>query len=229
MKWSFVPNGNYQRVEELVNELLTESSGIELAAAVAPYGRGKSTAAARIITMNPCTVYTYFEPRFSLAGLIREIAFSIGSTRPQSTQASVEVIKREISNKRRVVLVDEADQMSLKHLNQLRAFHDLYGIPIVLIGEDALLSKLDREGRLMSRVRKVLKFQPVTQADVTIFYKQSLGLSLTPEHATALQRHSRGDFRRVIVDAAKAERLMKINGLKAVNDSLVHEVCKDER
>jgi len=226
MKWAFIPNRNYQQLEEVSNELLIESSGIEIAVVHAPYGRGKSIASQHLITMNGNAVYVYFEPRFSIAALVREVAFKIGGTRPRSTQSCVDLIQEGTARQRRILLIDEADQMSLKHLNQLRAFHDLHGMPIILIGEDSLLSKISNEGRLMSRVRRILKFEPVSQADITIFYRKALSLTLIPEHTTKLLRHSNGDFRKVIVDAAKAERIMKANGLKGINDAVVSEVCK---
>lgn len=228
MKWVFVPNKNYQQFEEVSNELLTKPLGIDEAAVVAPPGRGKSTASQHLITMNPNAVYVCFEPRFSIAALIREIAFKIGGTRPRSTQASVDLIQEETARQRRIILVDEADQMSIRHLNQLRAFHDLHGLAIILIGEDSLLSKLSHERRLMSRIRQILKFEPVTQADIAIFYRKALSLGLSTEQTGALHRHSRGDFRKVIVDATKTERLMKVNSLKVITDSIIAEVCKDE-
>jgi DNA transposition AAA+ family ATPase len=207
-------------------ELLEQTMGIELAAVVAPFGGGKSTIAQRIATVNPRTVLVYFEPRFSISGLIRELAFQLAGVRPRMTDACVELIQEQMARQRRLFMIDESDQMSIKHLNQLRAFHDRYSIPVVFFGEDSLIHKLSREGRLISRVRKVIKLEPVSQAEVVIFYRQSLGASLKPEYAAKLIRHAAGDYRKVVVDAAKAERIMLASGLKQITDGVVKEICK---
>lgn len=222
----FVPTHNYQVVEERFEEVRKGRSGVEFVVVVAPFGGGKSTIAERLVTQHEDAVYIYFEPRFSIPALVREIAFKISGIRPRSTQACIDLIQEENSRKRRIVLLDEADQAPIKHLNQLRAFHDLYGVAIILLGENSLLSKLTREGRLMSRVRNVIKLEPVTQIDISIYYLKALSLNLTPDHVTKLLRHSNGDFRKVAVDAAKVERLMRANGFKGITDSVINEVCK---
>jgi len=225
MKDVFIPTANYQRFQSLCDELLTSAAGIEMAAVLGRAGRGKTTAAERTVTMNPKTVYVRFEERLSYVGLIREIAFAVAGARPRATQDCFDMIQEELARLRRIIIVDEADRMTLKHLNTLRDFHDVCTVPVIMIGEEPLRAKLSRERRLVSRVREMLGFEPVSQADVSVFYRKALELAIKPEHASELYRHSQGDFRNVIKDALKAERIMRASGLKEMTDAVVREVC----
>jgi len=89
-------------------------------------------------------------------------------------------------------MVDESDRMSIKHLNTLRDFHDVCKVPVVLIGEEPLQSKINAERRLMSRVAHDLRFEPVGAGDVSVYYKAALNLGLTQKHAGMLARASDG-------------------------------------
>jgi hypothetical protein len=180
------------------------------------------------VTVNRSVVYIRFEDRLTHIGLIREIAFALGGIRPSRTQECADVIRDELSRSRRLIMVDEADRMSLRHLNTLRDIHDTCGSPIVLIGEEPLRSKLARERRLISRTREMLIFGPVTQPDVVVFYRAALQQDVAGEWAADLVRHSEGDFRVVIKDAIKAERYMEANGIRRITADVIREVIRDD-
>jgi len=220
----FIPTRNYQRLEELVIDLLASSVGVEMAAVIGRAGRGKTTATERIIAQNQHTVYVSVEETWSVPKMIRELAFRLAGTRPGNTEKSVDLIKIELGEKRRAIMVDEADRLTLRHLNALRDFHDHCQAPVVLIGEEPLRAKLNRERRLISRTRVELEFGGVSQADLIVFYREALDLALSKQHAPALLKHSWGDFRRVIKDALALEKIMKTSGLGEISDQIVKEV-----
>jgi DNA transposition AAA+ family ATPase len=228
MKDFFLPTQNFQRLSELCSELISSPLGIEMAAVIGPPGRGKTTAVERIVVTMPQAAYVYFEERFSPVGLIREIAFAVAGVRPSTTQSCIDAIRDELSRKRKIIIVDEADQMSIKHLNQLRAFHDLHKSPILLVGVADLQRKLVRDPRLKSRVRMTLSFEPVSQADIVVFYRKALDLAVTPSHSAKLLKHAKGDFRYLIVDAARVERFMKASGLREITDDVIDMVVKED-
>jgi DNA transposition AAA+ family ATPase len=224
MKDVFIPTQNFQKFEGLCGELLGSGVGIEMAAVIGRAGRGKSTAAERLVTNTPQAVYVRFEERFSHVGLIREIAFAVAGFRPRSTDGCVDHIKEEFSRERKVIIVDEADRMSMKHLNTMRDFHDVCRVPVVLIGEESLHNHLQRERRLESRVREEMTFEPISQSDVAIFYRKALDQALKPEASSQFHLHAQGDWRAVLKDALKAERYMKASGLREITDAVVKEV-----
>lgn len=227
MKDVFIPTQNFQRFQALCDELLQSTVGIEMAAVMGRAGRGKSTAAEREVTMNPKTVYVRYEERLSHVGLIREICFAIAGARPRSTQVCFEMIQEELSRVRRIIMIDEADRLSMKHLNVCRDFHDVCKVPVILIGEEPLRGRLARERRMISRIRQELMFEPVGQGDVTVFYRKMLEKSVTPEQAATLLRHAQGDFRNILKDAIAVERIMEASGMKEITDPIILKVTEN--
>lgn len=222
----FIPTQNYQKLSGLCAGLIETCAGIEMAAVIGPAGRGKTFASERVVTENPRVLYVRFEDRFSLVGLAREIAFRVAGVRPRQGEACYEAIHDELGRLARVIIIDEADRMSPKFLNTMRDIHDVCRVPVVLVGEEPLRVRLGRERRLMSRVREVLNFEPVTQSDVAVFYRKALAQGLEPDQCVKLARHSGGDFRQVVKDALRLEKVMKASGLKKITAEVVSEVVK---
>jgi len=226
MKDIFINTQNYQRMTALCDELLGASLGVEMAAVVGRAGRGKTTAAERIYTTNPNTVYVLYHEAWSFSELLREITFKLCGTRPRFRQQCFEMIQTEIGNRRRIIMVDEADRMNLKVLNVLRNIHDVCKTPVLLIGEEELNNKLSRERRLISRLRDMVSFGPVNQADVVVWYRQAMDMQVPGDLAAKLLNHAQGDFRNVLTDALAVERIMQASGIGAITERVVDEVCK---
>jgi hypothetical protein len=225
MKDVFIPTQNFQRFQALCDDLLRTPMGLEMSMVVGPAGRGKTRAAERVAVMSAHVVYLRYQERLTHIGLIRELAFALGGTRPYTTQGCFELIQTELAAARRIILVDESDRMSIRHLNTLRDFHDVCRVPVVLIGEEPLVAKIRTERRLMSRVADEMRFEPVGAGDVTVFYKMAMGLGLSARAAAWLARHSDGDFRMVVNDGLNIERRMRASDLADLTDDLVKEIC----
>jgi DNA transposition AAA+ family ATPase len=225
LKSVFIETSNSQTVRRIIDDLLGHPVGMELAVSHGPAGRGKSTIAERIVTTIPQAVYVYFEPRLTVSGLVREISFKIAGARHGRSEKCMIAIEEALAQERKLVIIDEVDQAGLKHLNQVRALHDLLKIPFLLMGESSLLGKLARERRLQSRVRQVHGFSPVTGADILAFYDRSLSLDLEADQVKHLARHGKGDFRAVLADALRVERIMRASGLSTITDSVIKEIC----
>lgn len=223
----FIPTQNFQRTQALCEELLGSALGVEMAAVTGRAGLGKTTAAERIYATNKNTVYVLYQEGWNYLELLREITFALCGTRPRYRQTCFDMVVNEMAVRRRIIMVDEADRMNLKCLNGIRNIHDKLRVPIMLIGEDVLSNHLSRERRLIDRLRASVAFQAVSQADVVVFYAQSLGQKLTPEHTARLLKHAGGSFRRVLTDAVKAERIMKSSGLSVITDAVIETVLKD--
>jgi hypothetical protein len=222
----FIPTANYQKLVSMITELLSRWLGLEMATLVARAGSGKTTALKRLAAMNPLVVLVSFAGWLTGGALLREICFGVAGARPRATQACFELLERTLADQRRVIVVDESDRMSLRHLNLLRDLHDRLCVPIVLAGEEPLRGKLAQERRLISRISHELVFQPVGPADLILFYQRNLELEISPKIAGDLARHSQGDFRSVVKDGLRIERLMKANGLSEVTEDLVREICR---
>jgi len=227
MRDEFIATSNFQKTEGFVHELLGPPQGADIIAITGLTGFGKTTACHRIYVTNKQTILVYYREGMSFTELLREITYLLCGKRPRFSQSCFEVIREEMANRRRLIMVDEIDRADLKCFNILRNIHDILKIPILLIGENALTTKLEREPRLISRLRGIVRFEPVSQADIVVFYKKAAGLTVNPEHATKLLINSNGSFRNVSTDAVKIERMMKASGIESITDRIIDEICKN--
>lgn len=227
MKDVFVATSNFQRFQETYKWLSLEQYGVDMAMVLGRAGRGKTTAARRIYAMNGANgIYVRYEERFSHVGLLREITFAAAGVKYRSTDACFAALSDALEGQRKVIMVDEIDRPGLRHLNMLRDLHDVCRTPVILIGEEPLEAKMNQERRLISRTRDILRFGPVAQMDVLIYYKEALERDITPEMASKLAAHAQGDFRNVIKDALRIEQIMKVNELEEITDAVIVEVVK---
>jgi DNA transposition AAA+ family ATPase len=225
MKNVFVPTENYQQLKAECEGCMSNAHGVEMVAVVGRAGRGKTTAAERIAVEIPDARFIRLDPGLSPAGFLREATFALTGDRRRTMQDCRSLLAEDLSRRRLMLMADEADRLCPRHLNALRDLHDLYSVPVVLIGEELLIRKLEHERRLISRMRKIIRFEPVTQTDIIHFYRTALEQSPTPGQIASLAHHCGGDFRQVITDAISAERYMKVNGLKKITDEVVAKIC----
>lgn len=222
----FVPTANYQKCQTVKDQLLEYRYGLDMAVLMGRAGRGKTTVALKLAAMDSRVVFVSYSGWLSHTGIVREICFAVAGTRPRATQACFELLEQSFSERRRLVLVDEADRMGLRCLNVLRDLHDRCGVAIVLVGEEPLRGKLAQERRLISRISQEVVFQEVTASDVALFYRRSLDLEISAKIACGLAKHAQGDFRLVMKCALHVERIMRASGLNEITDDVVAQVCR---
>lgn len=225
----FIPTVNYQKTQNLIDELLRPPTGVDIAALIGTAGRGKSSIAERIYTHNKDTIYCLYQEKWSHVELIREIAFKMGGLRPRLRQTCFDIIQGELEERRRLIMVDDADRANSSCLNVLRNIHDIFNIPILLIGEPFLERNINKEKRLKSRVRSVLFYDRINSAAVSLFFKSAIGAELTVKQTTKILEHCDGDFRPLITATIKADQIMDASGISVVTDKIVDEICKDKR
>jgi len=218
---------NFQKMEELCDELIDGGIGVELAAVIGKAGRGKTYSAERIFSKTSTTTYLHCGIKWSVAKLLREIAFVLNGTRPRFRDICEQIIKDEMAAQRRILLVDDAHRLNINCLNVLRDIHDLTGAPILMIGEEHLKGKIYRENGLKSRVRKILYFEPISQADIVVYYSKQHKERLQPDQSLKLLRSAAGDFRYIILSAVFLRRIQKSSGINTITDSVMSEVCKE--
>jgi DNA transposition AAA+ family ATPase len=136
----------------------------------------------------------------------------------------------EEQDRMRLLVVDEANWLKMPDLEQLRSMHDREGFGLVLVGMPGLEKSLARYPQLYSRVGFVHRYAPLgaeeTEA-VVAEHAGAFGLSLPPEAfadrsgVSALVRESRGNFRLLEKLLQQCERVVRINGLSAVDARVV--------
>ena len=158
--------------------------------------------------------------------VLREITFDLSKLRLHRSDACLTVIGEEMVKDRRLIIIDEADLLSMQILEMLRNLNERYACPIVLIGEEELKGRISSRRRLASRIRRKMEFAPVTKEDIAFFFNQSLEVKLPPDAAGLIQRHSSGDWRPVLTLAVAIERAMIASGIKEITAEMVSNVIK---
>ena len=135
-----------------------------------------------------------------------------------------------------LLIVDEADRLTVQTLEQLRDFYDRKRIGgLVLIGMPGLEKRLARYAQLYSRVGFVHQFQTLSSEEMLFILEhhwQRLGLTLTPDDFTdaeaiaAVIRITSGNFRLVQRLFSQIELVLQINELRTITKEVV-EVARE--
>jgi hypothetical protein len=191
-----------------------------------PAGRGKSEAAKHYATQTDAIYIPPLNVR-SPAMVLREIAFELAKIRPNRSEACLGIIGEEMAKNRRLIIIDEADLLSMQILEMLRNLNERYACPIAMIGEDELKGRIASRRRLASRIRRKMEFGPVTQEDIAFFFHRAMELKLSKDVTVPIQRHSNGDWRPVLTLAVAIERAMTASGINEITPELVNDVIKN--
>jgi hypothetical protein len=122
---------------------------------------------------------------------------------------------------RQTIIIDEADRLNVKRIEDLRDIHDQSGAPIELIGEAGLQPLLSSRRRIWSRVTQEVTFGPVSEMDVLNYAARAAGLKMSPEAARIMKKKSGGDFRLIHTMMIKVEQASRAAQTQSVDADLV--------
>lgn len=91
-----------------------------------------------VATMEPCSSTVY--------PMLGELAEVMGITERVMTKLS-RAIGRKVSGAGGLIIVDDAQHLDSRALDQLRALYDRYGVGIALVGNQTIYARLEGEGR----------------------------------------------------------------------------------
>lgn len=129
-----------------------------------------------------------------------------------------------------LIIVDEAERLSLPSLEHLRDRYDREGFGLIVIGMPGIEKKLSRYPQLYSRVGFAHAYKPVSEEEMEFVLKhhwEKLGLSLSPNDFTdqeamaSVIRITAGNFRLVSRLFSQIQRIMKVNALSSITREVV--------
>lgn len=150
--------------------------------------------------------------------LLEEIVAELGEAPMRRTSDLFRQAVDQLLERPRPLFIDEADYLAhdARIIETLRDLHDTTGTPLVLIGMDQADKKLMRFKHLYDRFSEILRFHPLTEADVKSIAEQMAEVKLTDDAISYI--HSQANrFRRVVVWLYKAEAIARANSLKEVD------------
>lgn len=126
----------------------------------------------------------------------------------------------------RPVFLDEIEKMPQTFLDLVRDIADSAGIPMVLIGEEELVSYMQRNRRVWSRTFQQLEFKPIEIADIIMYAGESAGLKLPIPVAQMIHKASGGDFRLVKRDIIGIAQAANANQTTTITEKMAGIVIK---
>jgi DNA transposition AAA+ family ATPase len=178
-------------------------------------------------TMAACYAVNKFEAvrievgdTWTKAVLLRAILTELEVKDPKGTLAQLasQVIER-LSRRRQPLMIDEADKLVDKKMIELvREIQEFAHCPVILIGEEALASKLMRVERVHNRVLEWVLAQPCDAADTS-----KLAALYAPDIAIAddliekMRRVCDGRARRIVTTLSQLREWCKAQGIAEVD------------
>jgi len=230
---AFITTQNYKHLQERCMGLIDSNLSIELAEVSGPAGRGKTTAVQHLVAQWPEAIYLRFNEDMRFGNRIfSEVAYRLTGTRPEKSRQSWQIIEKTLTERRHIIFIDEADRLSIRHLNAMRDLHDNFQAPIVFVGEEPLIEKIDSERRLRDRMAFRVQFKPVSEADILMIF-QMFGTPLTHIEKKSLQgcvasikAKAGGTFRPIVHYARECKRIMQINGIAEITAEVIKSVIQ---
>lgn len=113
-------------------------------------GIGKTVALQHYAASNPNVWAATMEPcSASLYTMLSELAEVMNVAEKVQTKLS-RAIGRRVEGAGGLIVVDEAQHLDARALEQLRALHDRYGVGVALVGNETVYARLEGEGRKAS-------------------------------------------------------------------------------
>lgn len=129
-----------------------------------------------------------------------------------------------------LVIVDEADRLTIKSLEQLRDLSDRHRFGLILMGMPGLEKRLARYAQFYSRIGFVHEFKPLAETEMRLLlatHAADFGIAFDPARLDAIEaqaaviRITRGNFRLMERLFAQMRRIMTLNRAEEVNADIV--------
>lgn len=230
----FITTGNVKAIDALGEDLLDDFSTLNssIGMAVGPAGYGKSEAVKHFVIQHDQAAYVLYLEGFTVQMLVKTIAKELTGNCAATYEKNLNIIKDATCLSRKLVVIDEADRMPIRYLEAVRGLNEYCGLPLLLIGEEGLIAKMDSQPRLKSRIRKPqISFHPLNVTDVATYYKQAVGLDISEDlgACTILLKYAKRDFRNLVNDAQHIVQVMNTQGIPVLSKEILNEYYRTRR
>lgn len=217
MKRVFARTSNVQNFLSAMTRLQKREEGIPgMALVYGEPGLGKTRTSLWWCAQND-GVFIRTKKLMSGRWLLEEIVAELGEAPMRRTSDLFRQAVDQLLERPRTLFVDEADYLAhdARVIETLRDLHDTTGTPFVLIGMDQADKKLMRFKHLYDRFSEIVRFHPLSEADIKAIAEQMCEVKLSDDAVSYI--HSQANrFRRVVVWLYKAEAIARANSLKEV-------------
>jgi len=187
--------------------------------------RGKTHTARYYVETHPDACYVLFIEGSTRVSLLRDICESLAGIRPVNFGTCLSVIHEACRQRRRLIIIDEADKLPVSFLELIRGINERCAVPVLLAGEEGLKAKIDRVPRLRSRIRKpVVLYEQINCIDVAAFYANACGIDIDRHIAETLTKRSRGAWRSLVNDALALAKIGRASGIATITPEMIEKL-----
>ncbi len=180
-------------------------------------GYGKTKAVRRYLEDHENAIFITYNPTMNTHKLMMEIGKKIGVSIRNDAYSIFKRIVAQIKNTPRMIIIDEAQQMSYRPLETIRAIHDETGVGVALIGANSLIdnltSRIKETDQLWSRVRIKRQLKPMTVNDAKLILEQHIP-DIDDALAKYMMESSNGNARQLTNSLMVAMTIAKADGGK---------------
>lgn len=195
----FVKTKNVRNFEVMMDALALNNDEGCFGMVFSQAGRGKSRTCKWYVGHNDCVYLRMFSIwKHSELEFLKALCTAAGIVMPPKRKgpAFAAIINKMLEDPR-PVFIDEVEKMKPDFIEIVRDLVDATGLPFILLGEEELVSYMERDRRVWSRTFQQLEYQPIEIADILLYAKESTGLKLSIDVASLLHQSSNGSWRPV--------------------------------
>lgn len=207
---------DYKMCEFVCNECINANPANErIALIVGVAGSGKTTFIKEYIKDKPQAILIESTAHTSASVLLSDLIDELKITDSLTGLANkLKAVIKHLKNSNRFLIVDEAEYLPLRALEDLRRIADLASVPLILVGtldlQKNLLGKNKEHKQLYSRISGKWCLRGLKRDEIKEFYSD--------EYSKIV---SDGNFRNLEKLHQKALRLAELNGCE-VNNEILH-------
>ena len=200
LKDEFFISNDVKMAKFVINEAISEC---EIALLYGSAGSGKSTILQDFAKNNPNAVLIEATCHTTAKVLIDELCEALKIEGASGINAKLKAVARFLKENDKIILIDEAEHLPLKALEDLRRIYDFSHTPMVLCGTEVLLNNLmgkNKELRqLYSRICGKWCMQGLSKEECDGFFR------------SGIYKYTKGNFRSASKLYKKALRLARLN------------------
>ena len=202
-----------QMADFVMNEAVRDK---EIAIIVGCAGSGKSTIAKDYARIHPNVILIEATLHSTARVILDELCERLHISGGRNLHEKVILIAKELKRRDVVILIDEAEHLSVRALEDLRRIWDFSSCPLILFGTEILLKNLiGKNGelrQLYSRIGGKWNMKGLSQEECGALFTQGI-------HA-----YTKGNFRSSAKLYAKAARLAELHHVKLDKDIIAQAV-----
>ena len=192
-----LPLANYRSAMFVADEAIINQ---EIAVLYGMPGSGKSVVARAFVAAHPESVFIEVVPGIRVGTLLRKIAEKVSLSGIKSEDELISALSEEFKRRDSVLVIDEAEHLTVKGLESIRRIHDFSSVPVILVGTYGLLKNFKGNNgellQLYSRAKGRWEFRELDDADMELLFGA---------HAKVVSKYTR-HLRRAVNLYAKAQR-----------------------